>query len=147
MSLAGFLNTGQTIADPLHLTGWSAQPGEGSTVSGGAGGPAVAMDPGEENRLRAQQYADWQAQQAALQEQHKGFMSSMGVNPRSVSSFVGEHPSAMPAAPPPVWAYQPGKGPSWMTPQHTLQAGPDKQSQNWSYSVSPTGNPFAGNRI
>lgn len=114
-------------------------------------GQATAMDPAEENRLRDQEYAAWQAQQADHSQQLRGgqgFMANMGFKPHGELAAFGTTPSAMPAAPPSGWAYQPGKGASWMTPQRTINGGgPSAQSQNWSYSVSPTGNPFTGNRI
>ena len=113
------------------------------------GGFAMTSTADQENSARDAELAQWQAQQAAQQSQRQGvvngFMSNMGWRPGS--TMFGSNSGPMVAPPPAGWAYTPGKGTGWQTPQHTIQNGPDLQSQNWSYSPDMSTSPFKGNRI
>lgn len=74
--------------------------------------------------------------------QGQGFMESMGMTPQLAA---GMHRTA-PVAPPPAWAYQPGQGAVWQTPERTINPdGKDLVSQNWNMTNSSS--PWSGNRI
>lgn len=139
----------QVGLDPANLAGFRTPTDSGVSTVSGSGVAPKAMDPAEENRLRQQEYDAWKAQQAATQQQHQqqaqGFMANMGWKPQA--TMFGANPGPMPAAPNAGWAYTPGQGAAWQTPQHTIQAGPDLQSQNWSMKTQAPGTAFQGNRI
>lgn len=74
--------------------------------------------------------------------QGQGFMEGMGMTPQLAG---GMNRMAAPP-PPPAWAFQPGQGAVWQTPERTInREGTDPTSKNWKMTTSSS--PWSGNRI
>lgn len=117
--------------------------GPGSTVTTLSDDDAHAQDAA---RAAAQQVAAQQAQQAAhgRAQNYLGSMMPGGPHNWSGSMTAG----ALPPPPPSQWTYSPGKGPTWQTPERTIdRTATTDQARNWKLTDAKPGSPYGGNRF
>lgn len=111
--------------DPLNLTGIQDGPSSGH------------------RRILPEQHTPAQPTVA----EPKGFLGSMGLGDSGkgwMLSPFDTHATPQAPPPPPQWGYEPGKGPTWNTPE---KVAPGEYEMKANVPGSPGYNGFKGNRF